>query len=292
MKKIILTLTSLFVLAGGASAQNDFKVPQTQEELGQLVEQMMKNIRAIKTAKFTFIKNERIIGEKELVKSEQIVKQNVSPRKIYMKILKGNNSGTELLLVDGVNENKAFVSAGKYVPTVSLGIRSKLVMDKQRHTLNELGFKYTGDLIYDAYVRYKHKAEEYAKYEGQVDYDGKKCHKIKLDNLEYKLNDYTVLKGENLINIALKYKLDEYSLLEYNPSLKGVMDVKPGQVIKIPPTFSKSVIMYVDVKTLLPVYQKIFDLNGVVAEYAYQNLQINVPIPDEEFTKDYKGYGF
>jgi hypothetical protein len=273
-------------------AQAPFKVPETPEELGVLVEQMMKNIRAIKTAKFKFIKNERIMGEKGLVKSEQLIKQNVNPRKIYMKILTGNNSGTELLYVDGANDNKALVSSGKYVPTISLGLRSSLVTNKQRHTLNELGFKYTGDLIYDAFVKFKNKAAEFSKYEGTVVFDNRQCHKIKLDNLDYKLMDYTVLNGDNLINIALKYKLDEYSLLEYNPSVKGVMDVKPGQVIKIPPTFSKSVIMYVDAKTLLPVYQKIYDLNGLVAEYEYHDVQINVPIPDEEFTKDFKEYGF
>ena len=50
--------------------------------------------------------------------------------------------------------------------------------------------------------------------------------------------------------------------------------------------------MYVDAKTLLPVYQKIFDEKGLIGEYEYHDLQINVPIPDEEFTKKYKGYGF
>jgi LysM repeat protein len=291
MKKVILTIATA-IISSVAFAQENFKAPQTQEELGLLVEQMMKNIRAVKTAKFNFIKNERIMGQKEIVKSEQVVKLNTSPRKVYLKILKGHRSGTELLLVDGVNGNKALVSAGKYVPTVSLGVRSPMVTELQRHTLDELGFKYTGDLIYDAYVRYKHKAAEYAKYEGFIDFDGRKCHKIKLDNPEYKLTDYTVQEGDNLIKIARKNKLDEYSLLEYNPSVKGYMDIKPGQVIKIPPSFSKSVVMYVDVKTLLPVYQKVYDLIGLMAEYEYRNLQVNVPIADEEFTKDFKEYGF
>jgi len=289
MKKIILTVC-IAIVYSSIFAQENFKVPATQEELGQLVEQMMTNIRAVKTAKFRFVKNERY--EKKIVKSEQLVKLNVTPKKIYMKLLKGPHSGTELLFVQGTNDGKALVSAGSFVPTISLSPFSSLVRDQQRHTIYELGFLYTGDLIYDAYTRYKGKANEYAKYEGLVDFDGRKCLKIFMENKEYKLNDYTVKEGEDLIKIARRLKLDEYSLLEYNPGIKGYTEVKPGQVIKIPDTFSKSVLMYLDAKTLLPVYQKIIDINGFVAEYEYHDLQINVPIADEEFTKKYKEYGF
>jgi len=289
MKKIILTLC-IAIVYSSIFAQENFKLPENQEELGVLVEQMMTNIRGVKTARFRFVKNERY--EKKIVKSEQLVKMNVSPKKIYMKLLKGPHSGTELLFVQGANDGKALVSAGSFVPTISLSPFSSLVRDQQRHTIYELGFLYTGDLIYDAYTRYKGKANEYAKYEGLIDFDGKKCHKIFMDNKEYKLSDYTVKEGEDLIKIARRLKLDEYSLLEYNPSVKGYTEVKAGQVIKIPDTFSKSVLLYVDAKTLLPVYQKIVDINGFVAEYEYHDLQINVPIADEEFTKKYKDYGF
>jgi hypothetical protein len=289
MKKYILTL-GIAIICSNIVAQENFKVPTTPEELGVLVEQMMTNIKAVKTAKFRFVKNERY--DKKIVKSEQLVKLNVNPKKIYMKLLKGPHSGTELLYVQGANEGKALVSAGSFVPTINLSPFSSMVRDQQRHTIFELGFAYTGDLIYDAYTRYKNKVMDYAKYEGLVDFDGRKCHKIFMDNKDYKLNDYTVKEGEDLIKIARRLKLDEYSLLEYNPSIKGYTEVKPGQVIKIPDTFSKSVLIYVDAKSLLPVYQKIVDINGFVAEYEYHDLQINMPFADEEFTKGYKGYGF
>lgn len=289
MKKIILTLF-IAIICSTVFAQTPFKAPETPEELSELVEAMMKNIRAVKTAKFRFVKNERYDGK--IVKSEQLVKQNVNPMKIYMKLLKGPHSGTELLFVKGTNSDKAYVSAGSFVPTISLSPFSSLVREQQRHTIYELGFLYTGNLIYDAYLKYKNKAAEYAKYEGIIMYDNRECYKVTMDNKEYKLSDYTVQQGENLMTIAVKYKLDEYGLLEYNPSVKHSTDVKPGQVIKIPNTFCKIVTMYVDAKTLLPVYQKIFDEKGLIGEYEYHDLQINVPIPDEEFTKKYKGYGF
>jgi outer membrane lipoprotein-sorting protein len=289
MKKIFLTITSILI-SMLVSAQATFKIPETEEELGQLVEQMMVSVRTVKTAKFRFVKNERYEGK--IVKSEQLVKLNVNPKKVYMKLLKGPHSGTEVLFLVGKNDNKAVVSAGSMVPTISLSPFNSLVRDKQRHTLYELGFSYTADLIYDAYVKYKHKAKEYAKYEGLIDYDGHKCHKITLDNKEYKLYDYTVKEGEDIIKIARRLKLDEYSILEYNPSVKDYSQVHAGQVIKLPLTFCKSTTMYVDAKSLLPVYQKCSDEKGLVAEYEYHELQVNIPIAEEEFTEKYKEYGF
>ena len=50
--------------------------------------------------------------------------------------------------------------------------------------------------------------------------------------------------------------------------------------------------MYVDVKSYLPIFQRLFDNKGVVAEYEYRDLQINPTIPEEEFTKGFKEYGF
>lgn len=293
MKKTLLAVATIATFSTNSFAQNNFKVPETEEELGQLVEDMMKSIRAVKTAKFTFLKDERYEGK--VIKSEQTVKLNVYPKKVYMKLIEGPHSGTELLYIDGKNENKAIVSAGSFVPNINLSPYSSLVTEKQRHTIYELGFLYTGDLIYDAFIKYKDKAKEYAKYEGLIDYDGRKCHKITLDNKEYRLIDYTVKKGDNLIGIARRNKLDEYSIKEYNKSLSSISvlsTLKEGQVIKIPNTFCKTVTMYVDARTLLPVYQKIYDQLGFVAEYQYRNLQINPTIAEEEFTKDYKGYGF
>jgi LysM repeat protein len=156
----------------------------------------------------------------------------------------------------------------------------------------QLGFAYPGDLINDAYNKYKSKAGEYSTYGGIIKWDNRDVYKITLDNKEYKIKDYTVLAGEDLIKIARKLKLDEYNILELNPSISSYTSVKAGQVIKIPETFTKLVIMYVDTKNFLPVYQKMTDLKGMVGEYEYHDLIVNPAISDEEFTKGFKEYSF
>jgi hypothetical protein len=65
----------------------------------------------------------------------------------------------------------------------------------QHHTIHELGFVYTGELLKDAHDRYKAKIDEFMKNEGIIKWDGRDVYKIVLDNKEYKLLDYTVLAG-------------------------------------------------------------------------------------------------
>ena len=80
-------------------------------------------------------------------------------------------------------------------------------------------------------------------------------------------------------------------LLEQN-KLKNFDSVKPGQTIKVPNSYCKSITMYVDKEFKLPIYQKMFDEGGHSATYEYTKVQINPSISDAEFTKDYKDYDF
>lgn len=268
----------------------------TYEEAVEVFEKMNKSVKAIKTMECKFLKNERYQGK--IIKSEQEFKLSVVPKKkVYMKIIKGPNAGTEVLFIPSENGGKAIVSAGKFIPNIDLSPFSSLMRDKQRNTIYELGFSYTGDVIYKNFNKYKETGEKlynegWAKYEGIIDFDGRKCYKVSIDNKGYKILDYTVLKGETFRSIAHKLILDEYNLVELNPSVKDGYKLTPGQVIKVPSDFCKYVTVYVDVKTNLPVYQKIADEKGVMGEYTYLNLKINETIADEEFTKDYDGYGF
>lgn len=291
MKKTLSILLLGFTSITTVFAQAD-PVPNitSKEEMMIVFNKMTDAIKNVKTAKYRLIKNERYNGK--IVQSNQMIKQNMDPLKVYMKIISGPNKGAEVLYVKGMNNGNAYVNAGSFIPTLNLDPLGILVNEKQRHTIFELGFAYTGDLIHDAYKKYKDKASEYVTYGGVIKWDNRDVYKFTLDNKEYKIKDYTVLPGEDLVKIARKLKLDEYNLLELNPSVSNYTSVKAGQVIKIPDSFTKTVIIYIDTKTYLPVYQKMMDLKGVVGEYEYHDLVINPVIPDEEFTEGYSGYSF
>ncbi|HRA60945.1 MAG TPA: DUF1571 domain-containing protein, partial [Bacteroidia bacterium] len=215
----------------------------------------------------------------------------VNPFKCYLKIAKPNE-GAEVLYVKGTNNNNALVNPNAF-PYINLNLDpyGDILRTDQHHTIHELGFVYTGELLKDAHDRYKAKIDEFMKNEGIIKWDGRDVYKIVLDNKEYKLLDYTVLPGEDLIKIARKKKVGEYNLLELN-GLKSFTSVKAGQVIKVPITYAKRIVVYIDKLTYLPIYQELYDTKGLMATYEYHNLVVNPVIAEEEFTKGYKGYGY
>ncbi len=283
MKKIIFLFIAFASVFLNISAQ---PLPTHTE----LFDKMMVSITSLKTLKFRLIKNERMMDGK-MAPGDQIVKMNVTPFKCYLKIAKPNE-GAEVLYVKGTNSENALVNPNAF-PYINLNLDpyGDILRKDQHHTIHELGFLYTGDLLKDAHDRYKAKIDEFMKNEGIIKWDNRDCYKIVLDNKEYKLIDYTVLPGEDLIKIARKKKVGEYNLLEIN-GLKSYTSVKAGQVIKVPITYAKKIIAYIDKQTYLPIYQELYDTKGLLATYEYHNLVINPVITSEEFTKDYKDYGY
>jgi outer membrane lipoprotein-sorting protein len=114
---------------------------------------------------------------------------------------------------------------------------------------------------------------------------------VTLTNKEYKIENYTVQAGEDILKIARKLRLDEYSLLELN-GIKDFDDVKAGQTIKVQNSLCKQIEMSIDQETYLPLYQKLFDEKGLMATYEYSKLKINPTFKPEEFTEDYSEYDF
>ena len=80
--------------------------------------------------------------------------------------------------------------------------------------------------------------------------------------------------------------------LENNPKVGGYRDVKAGQVIQVPTSYAKNVIVYVDKLYFLPIGVRVYDNKGLFEQYDYFFLQVNPHFEDAEFTRNYKGYGF
>ena len=284
MKKIFLLLIFSAVSLQSIQAQKDV-VPDKKE----LTEKMLASIRSLKSLKFRLWKQERMKGKMEI--GEQEVKMMVKPFKAYLYNYLPN-VGAEVLFLEGQNDNKALVNPNSFPWTnLNLDPFGDILRKGQHHTLFELGFEYTGGLLADVYKKFGTKLNEYCTIEGSIHYANRDCWKVLLENKDYKLVDYTVLPGENLIKIAKKLWVSEYGLMEMN-NLRNYDAVKPGQKIKVPTSYDKKVVLYIDKINHLPIYQQLFDDKGLFAEYKYSNLLVNPKLTDEEFTKGYKGYKF
>lgn len=257
-----------------------------------LVNKSLKAMKQIKSARFNLKGWERI-GEAHMF-SEYAVKFKANPLAVYFKCYEPNK-GAEILFKAGHNDNKALVKPNGF-PWINLNLdpQGALIRDNSHHTISEFGFLHMHDIINDAVVRSKsqkkfnklfslHPPHFWAEYD---------CHVLKIEYPDYDFIPYTVQGKENIFDIAKKYFLSEYKILSINKSVKNYYGVEAGQEILIPNGYAKTTILYIDVKTHIPVKQEVYDDLGKYEVYEYHNLQVNAEIDEEEFSSKYHEYGF
>ncbi len=279
--KTLIISAFLIMLFSSAGKKN------TDLTCNEIVTKTLKSIKEVKGLKYHLKITER--GKKGFNFYESNVKFSRNPRLIYLYI-----KGIEVLWVQGKNNGKALVKPNAF-PYFNLNLdpMGDLMRQDQHHTLNEMGYDYFGSVI--EYSKYKlgDKFDEYFKLMGEEKMNGRSCYKIVIDNKDFGYTDYTVGDHESITTIARKFFVSEYMIVEKNPKFKDYFDlVKKGQVIKIPTWYCKSVIMYIDKQYMLPISMKILDDKGLFEEYNYHFLQVNPTFEANEFTKDYKDYGF
>ena len=159
--------------------------------------------------------------------------------------------------------------------------------------MKEAGYDYFAELIRNAIIKAGDNFDSYFKCQGEIELDNHACYLITAEYPDYKYETYTVKKGETLITIARDKHLSEYMLLELNEKkVSHYDDIKNGQMIVIPNVYGNKIILYIDKELLVPRIIRVYDDKGLFESYEYHDLEINPKIVEEEFTKEYKGYGF
>ena len=276
--KCLLILFALFYLN-----TEIFSAPPSCREI---VMKMITAIKNVEGLKYNLKITERTEGKFNYFSSSVKLKRN--PRKLYL-----STNGIEVLWTQGTNKGDALVKPNSF-PFFNLNLdpMGSLMRDGQHHTINEMGFDYFGNVIAHNVLKAGDQFDKLFKYEGEEFINGRFCYKFSINNNDFRLIDYTVAKGENLLTIAKKFHVSEYMILENNKKVDDYKDVKVGQIIKVPTAYAKYVLIYVDKQNFLPTGSRVYDNIGLYEQYDYSNLQLNPKFEDEEFTKIYKPYGF
>ncbi len=245
----------------------------------------------LKTAKYVLRKKERLING-TLRESEAIIKLNVHPYKAYVYSV-FPNPGAEVLYVAGSNSGNALVNPNKF-PFINLNLSpfSPILREDQHHTSLDLGFAYITSVIKNNIRQNENYFYGSLVYEGETEWNKRSCYRISINNKNFGYIEYTVQPGENITTIAIKRNISDYMILSVNSGLKGYHDVKGGQVIKIPNSYAKQILLYVDKATLLPLGQYIYDDKGLFEEYELSSFILNPLFQPEEFTAAWKDYHF
>ncbi len=253
----------------------------------EILQNTIASVEKTQTLKFHLKCNERFNGK--LISIESEIKMNASPRKIYVYL-----KGPEVLWLEGKNNGNALVNPDGF-PYMNLNLdpMASIMRENQHHTIHEIGFDYFAGIIKNTISMAGEKFDVYFKYGGLLTWNDNECYLITAEYPFFKYEQYTVQKGETLTTIGRKLKVSDYMLLEINSGkVNNYHDIKAGQKIKVPNVYGSKMILYIDKELFIPRVIKVYDEKGLFESYEYHDLQVNTKIADEEFTKDYKAYGF
>lgn len=282
--------TFFFKLFGTAVLLICLPVFSKEPALGsaQILEKMFEAIQGVKNVRYTLLIAERVKGETHNAVSE--IKLNTSPRKLY---LKNPKKGTEILWVQGENKGECWVYPNGFpYATLSLSPMGDIMRKNQHHTIHDLGFGYIAKTTRSSIFKVGVPLEKIFTYIGDINWDNTECYKLFASYPDFKYINYKVEKGETIASIAAEFNCGEYRILEKNAWISDYTTNIEGKQIMIPNNYSNKTILYINKKSNLPVFLKVYDDLGFYEGYEYHNLIVNGGFDADEFSKDYKGYKF
>jgi len=236
-----------------------------------IINNMLASIDKIPTFQFTLKSWERVDGKDKY--SEVDAKLNVKPFKLYLNSKAEPNDGVQILYNEAEYGTKALVNPGSWLPNVKLDPYGSKMRKGQHHTIMNSGFTFLASIIRAAITKAdKEAAGEFEKhfvYEGDVVWNGRKCYKLVIDDPTFKYENHTVKAGETVESIAKSKKICGFLILE--------------KVIKIPSTYAKKTILYIDQQYNLPIVQIMHDEVGQFERYEFHNLVPNAKFSDGTF---------
>lgn len=289
MKKISLALVlSAIIFVFLAS----FQKPESQTRT--IVNKMLRAIDSHKGCTYNMKSEERLVNLKSGLRGGDIyTKINIAPRKIYMKMITDPNKGTEILYGTGERGEKALVNPGKLLPTLKLNPYSSLLTKDQHHTLLSSGFTVVAKIVAEGMRKAdaQQKFDDVFKYVGDVTWNGRNCYKLIIEDPTYSITTYKAQPGENMYKVALKLLVPEYSMVELD-GVKNFEEDLGGRTLKVPSTYAKKTIMYIDKENNFPIFQEVYDDRGVFERYSFTNLKVNPAFKSDEFSEEFDEYGF
>jgi outer membrane lipoprotein-sorting protein len=269
--------------------KSSFTFPQPVSSK-DIITRMLSATDQIETLRFKFKKIERVNGKMQT--GEQDIKYLHSPRKTYA-YLHSPSKGTQVLWIANANNGKVLVKPTSFpYMSVNLSPFGSIIRKNNHHTVHQIGFDYVSGIVRSIADKSQHEFDNIFLYQGEVTFNNRDCYKVLIDYTPYQYVNYTVQPKENLTSIADKLYISDYMIMQLNPEIDDYDDVKPGQKIKVPNAYAKKTVLYIDKENYLPIVQKMYDEKGLFSQYEFYDLQLNQPISDKEFRKDYEDYDF
>ncbi|MEO9964641.1 MAG: DUF1571 domain-containing protein [Reichenbachiella sp.] len=287
-KKIHMVRT-IFALLMIVPSLTSFK--SSDEPTGyEIAKQMFEKTAEINSLTYTITKQERIEGE--VLKQVSFTKMQKSPYAVYLRQAFPND-GMEVLYVQGSNNDKALINPNGF-PWLNLRLNPHdgIMRNNQHHTIFQSGFDHVVAILKYLCSKYEDELDEMVLYNGEVMQDGRKGLSITFVNPYFEYIEYEISADETIEDVADRYRLSAYMILEINPKIKDYEDVKPGQVIMIPNDYSPKLNLVIDSEQYIPLKMEVIDTLGLYEQYEYSDVVINPDLKMQDFSEENEAYGF
>jgi hypothetical protein len=261
------------------------------EQERKMLSQMLSACENLKSASFILTTTERV-KEGAIEKGEMLVKLQHVPLKMYVHMF-SPRAGVEILYREGQINNDLYISPNAF-PYVNLKLspNNLAVRKSSHHTVCDIGFDYLMNMIKHYQAVMGDKLFDNLSLGDTVMFDNHRCITMIFDYPSFGYTMQTVKDGEDLIDIAAKNFVNEYMIICANKNVDDIYDVKGGEQILVPTMFGRKIIFFVDLNSMLPLCQEIFDDKGFFEKYEYKSFVLNPVFNPIEFTPDCKDYGF
>jgi len=263
---------------------------QEPAEAYTIFEKSLDAMQGVKTASYTVNIKERI--KARYVYDQYNVKMQSQPFRTYVYSIQPN-PGAEALFLEGCNNGKCLVNPNRF-PYINLNLSPHSMLLRKNHQYNilQMGFSYMRDLLSHYETLYGPAFVKMITRTSDTEADGKSYFNLVIDNPDFGYKSYTVLKGETVVSIGEKLHINDHMILEINPYIDNYEDVYPGQIIQVPNSFARKIVLRIDKATMLPMAQTVFDEKGLYSVVEFRNFILNPVLRPEDFSKDNPQYGF
>lgn len=246
-----------------------------------VVNDMLDAIESGKTYKFDWEGYERLDGELKYTRTT--IHLQVDPFKVYVHNHEKPHAGAQLIYKEGEFNGNANVNPGKFLPSLKLDPFGKRMRAEGHQTIFESGFNFMGSIVQSYVDKANGDIGKYFTYKGEIDFNGIPCYKIEINDPDFGYKDYTFKGGENLYKVARRDGFNEYLVLEKN-GINKFTDLNPGDKAKVPSSYGKKIILYIDKSNDLPIYQEIHDDKGLFEKYLFIKVKVNPTLSGSDFS--------
>lgn|GEM_PF-3581539 len=247
----------------------------TRVKAKDVLHNMHENIYTIAAHSYRLQLEERRTGN-VYHRGEMLINVKNEPLNIRMEVIKPNKGA---VVEYNAKEDKsgAYITPKKWMPAVKFRRDINGTLLRPGHySIDETSLGFIDNIIKQSEALFQKRGiyNKGVRYWGSLHVEGVACHKIELMDHEYKIINYRIRKGDNLIKIARKQVVNPYKIKELNPEIKTYYDVSPGQIIRIPSSYAKRCIVYVDTQNYLPRRLEVFDEEGWFERYSFFDIKV------------------